>query len=198
MLFRPPKAKAARRGTTALLSIVLLLAPVLAPGPVSAENPGLTGAISFFEDGSFEKALHAIDETIALGGLSISELRNAYALKARCEAELGNRTNAVNSFCQVIMNDPDWRPDPNFYTAGEMELFEQALDRCYRTPDGDRPRSGGVDEESGSRAWYKKPITWIAGGAAIALLAIVAGGGGGDGDDDDDSANLPDYPPPPQ
>ncbi|NNE10202.1 MAG: hypothetical protein HKN20_16705 [Gemmatimonadetes bacterium] len=170
--------------------IPVLLAVLLAaahPPVAEAQTPRdeLANATNEFNYGNFLNALSIVNRLTTGGALSGDDLRDAYALQARCEAELGNRVNARNAFCEVIQIDGSWRPDSSLYTSTEKEIFEEALLECRQ-------------EGGGRNKWYL-----IGGGAAAAvLLAILAGGsgGGGDGDGDgngDGNGTLPGFPDPP-
>lgn len=169
----------------ALLLALAVAAPVRAQsGDGSAARDELVTATDEFNYGNFLNALSIVNRLTAGGELSGDDLRDAYALQARCEAELGNRANARSAFCEVIRIDPGWRPNASLYTSTEKAIFEEALVEC-------KPEGGGRNK------WYL-----IGGGAAAAvLIAIIAGGSGG-GDDGGNgngggTTTLPDFPDPP-
>lgn len=164
-----------------------LLATTVLPSSLHAQSPrdDLNTARSEFNYGNFLNALSIVNRLTVGSGLSGNDLRDAYALQARCEAEIGNWPNALAAFCEVIQIDPSWRPDQSLYTSNEKAIFEEAMREC-------KPDDGG-----GMNKWYL-----IGGGAAAVLIAIIAGGGGGGGGDDPGGGGgggttLPDYPDPP-
>jgi hypothetical protein len=166
------------------LLIVTVCCACAMPATVSAQSPReeLAQATDEFNYGNFLNALSIVNRLAAEGDLSGDDLRDAYALQARCEGELGNRSNALAAFCEVIRIDPSWRPNPSLYTSNEEAIFQEALNEC-------EPEGGGM------KKWYL-----IGGGAAAAvILAILAGGSGGNGDDPGNGGGttLPDFPDPP-
>ncbi len=172
------------RSTIGALLLFALLCAVAQPVAVHAQTPRdeLNTARSEFNYGNFLNALSIVNRLTQSGALSGDDRRDAFALQARCEAELGNRPNALAAFCEVIQIDPSWRPDQSLYTSNEKAIFEEAWQECA-------PASGG-----GMKKWYL-----IGGGAAAVLIAIIAGGGGG-GDDPGGGGGgttLPEFPDPP-
>lgn len=106
-------------------------------GPVSvgvcraAPCEGPDAPESIFRDAdSPETALHSLETLIQGGSLPKTCLRDALIFKARCEVELEYPARAESSFCAVLEQDPDWRPDPRTFTPGDRAAFSAALSRC--------------------------------------------------------------------
>ena len=55
----------------------------------------------------------------------------------------------------------------------------------------------GSSDEPGSRPWFRKPVTWIVGGAAAAVGIVLAMGGGG-ADDPATPTGIGDFPAAPE
>jgi hypothetical protein len=143
----------------------------------------------------YEEALAILDPLIASRELSGESLRDAYILTARSHAGLGHTSQAKEAFCQALRIDPQWRPDPVVFTNDEIELFDGARASCQLAQPA-QPAGSGLQPSAAaaSTPWYKKPVTWIAGGAAIVLGVLVLGGGGGGDGGEESLPDLPDFP----
>jgi hypothetical protein len=168
----------------------------------------LTKAEDYFQVADFETALEKVDALLKSGDLEGSLLRDAYILKARSELGLAHRAAAVDAFCSALKVDSTWRPDPDFYTNDEVQVFEQARASCStvkaaepakpattstRDSDSERERAA-VTSSSESKPWYKKPVFLGVIGAAVIGGVVLAAGGGGD---DEEAEDLPGFPGPP-
>jgi hypothetical protein len=142
------------------------------------------------------------------GNLQGSLLRDAYILKARSELGLAHRSAAVDAFCQALKVDPGWRPDPDFYTQDEIEVFEQSRASCSTstkettTPATTTPVKSKEREkassaaDSDSKPWYKKPaVLGVLGAVVVGGVVLAMSGGGDDGGGEPD---LPGFPGPPE
>ena len=165
------------------------------PAHAASPREELTTIEDYFLVADFATALDQVDDLIATGKLEGGTLRDAYVLKARCQVGLGHRSAAADSYCNALRVDPGWRPDPDFFTKDEIEVFEQARGACGDTEG--RPRASGSGDylpppESRAKPWYKnwKIVAPIAAGVVILGVVLLSGG------DDDDEA-LDDFPPPP-
>ncbi len=79
-----------------------------------------------FEAGDLEKALEAVDRSLALN----SEVASSYALKGRILLEMGRTQSAMNSFDRALAIEPE-HSDAQFYRAVVLERigrFEEALE----------------------------------------------------------------------
>ena len=181
---------------SSLLLILLLIAPICAHADQARDD--LRRAEREFNQANFGGALAIVNRLTAEGSLSSGDLRDAFALKARCEGELGNRTDALAAFCQVIALDPEWKPDRTLFTSGEMAIFEEARGECAVGGKGDAggrkddQATGGTGGGSSRKWWY------IGGGAIVAGLVLALIGGGGDDGPDPVKSDLPDFPSPPE
>jgi len=203
----------ARRPIAALVLVTFpsLLARDLVLAPTaSAATPReeLTKAEDYFQVADFETALEKVDVLLKSGDLEGTLLRDAYILKARSELGLAHRAAAVDAFCSALKVDSAWRPDPDFYTNDEVQVFEQARASCStaKTPEpaqkpltttkseAEKREKAAVTSSSESKPWYKKPVfLGVIGAAVIGGVVLAAGGGGDDGGDED----LPGFPGPP-
>ena len=178
----------------ALVTCVVFLA-TSAPAFADARDQ-LAAAEDAFLVADFDGALAQVNALIESGDLEGGALRDAWVLKARCEAGQGRRTAAVDAYCEVIRADASWAPDPDLYTKDEITLFEQARDTCNvestKAPSPLPQRASS----SGDKAWYQKSTTWyvIGGIVVVGVLAAALAGGG---DDEGDGGDLPLPPPPP-
>ncbi len=176
-------------------------------GPAAADSARdrLTRAEDYFLVADFSSALEMVNDLLESGEISGDGLRDAHVLKARCELGLVHRSSAIDAFCSALQIDPQWNPDPDFYTKDELEVFAQARTTCSAGS-----RSGPVDDAGGTppppsplpdrmsrgddRPWYKKPLYLGIAGAAVVLVAVLALSGG---DSDDSDPPLSDFPDPP-
>ncbi len=167
--------------------IVAMLVVFVVTGARAGGKDDLTAAEERFNRADFMSALSIVNRITAEGSLSKDDERDAFALKARCEAELGNRADALDAFCRVIAIEPGWRPDKTLYTPGELAIFEEALEMCG---DGGSTDSKRADGGSGKKWWF------LGGGVVVAAVAILLAGGGGDGGETP-ASDLPGFPDPP-
>jgi len=113
--------------------------------------------------------------------LSDQILSDAHILRARCFFALDKDENARQSFRDAVAVDPGWRPDPVYFTTGEIEQFsmsqssvpvqEPKLDRSTVAPP---PASLPVGDSPGTR---KKGF--FVGAAGSILLVRGTGDFGG-------------------
>jgi hypothetical protein len=168
----------------------------------------LAKADDYFQVADFSTALTKVNALLESGDLSGGTLRDAYALKARCEVGLAHRSSAVEAFCEALRVEPGWRPDPDLYTKDELEVFEQARGSCTGEQPTKQPSQEPTKTErpsampapvsagGGEKPFYKKPL-FLGIGAAVVVGGIVALAGGGD-DGGGGEPDLPGFPPPPQ
>jgi hypothetical protein len=190
--------------TTLLVFVATLSVPALAPVPAAADaRDELAKAEDYFLVADFGTALEKVDGLLSSGSLTGDGLRDAYVLKARCELGLVHRSSAVDAFCNALRIDPQWRPDPDFYTTDELEVFGQARETCGTTGSG--PVSPGgtpapmapsarAASSGGGAPWYtNKGVLAAAGGVVVVGLLLALSGGGSDGG----ASPLPGFPDPP-
>jgi hypothetical protein len=146
----------ARRGWRPLVVAQLCAALVLAQlavalPPATAQSTGerMEAAQDRFFEGRFEAARAELDAMLAGSDLTPEERVEAFALKARCEMELGDRTSAVDAFCELLEIDRDWRPDPVFYTSFELQVFQDARDSC-RPETREAPAESALETPAGT------------------------------------------------
>jgi hypothetical protein len=165
--------------------------------PVSAASPreDLTKAEDYFLVADFATALDRVETLIGGGGLEGGILRDAYVLQARCQVALAHRSAAVDAYCNALRVDPGWRPDADFFTKDEIEVFDQAKGSCSGGTSA--PKTSGSGDylpppTSRSKPWYKnwKIVGPVAAGVVILGVVLLSGGG-------DDESTLDDFPPPP-
>jgi hypothetical protein len=178
--------------TSVLIAFVaLIMDATLASSSAYAacDRAELDSAADHFNVADFRQALEIVDRMLAVCDLQGTLERDTYLLKARCHSGLNEPYSTVDAFCSVIGADPEWRPDPDFYTRAEIEAFQQAQVSGCATVETKKEE---VDDGGGgipTWVWYA-----TAGAGAVVLALVLAGGddGGGNGDGD-----LPDFPPPP-
>lgn len=185
-------------GTLRLLACLVCAALVSAAGVAASDGAraDLTRAEEEFNVANFGGALAIVNRLTAERALEGDDLRDAFAIKARCEAELGNRADAMDAFCEVIAIDPKWRPNPTLYTPTEIAIFEEAEGGC-----SEREKAGGPVSRYGDSGGGSNRKWWLIGGGLLAAVLVIAlaGGGGGDGGTiDDQTPDLPDFPDPPE
>jgi hypothetical protein len=176
---------------------VLALSAGSGPAQAGSARDDLTRAEDYFLVADFGNALRMATGVIESGNLAGDDLRDAWVLRARCELASAYRTRATDSFCRALAIDPAWLPDRDLFTADEVEVFQQARERCPdartsgTTPPAYLPPSAG----SAGTPWYKKKLVWGAVGAAVVAGAVLAASGA---DDAGAALNeLPPLPPPP-
>jgi hypothetical protein len=195
----------ARRGVAALVLVTFtsfVARDLVFASAAYAATPReeLTKAEDYFQVADFQTALEKVDVLLKSGDLEGTLLRDAYILKARSQLGLAHRSAAVDAYCSALKVDPAWRPDPDFYTNDEIQVFEQARASCTAVKTTEptekppttttQPAAPAVSE---SKPWYKKPLyLGLIGAAVVGGIALAAGGGG-----DDEEADLEGFPPPP-
>ncbi|MCA9753977.1 MAG: hypothetical protein KC591_17395 [Gemmatimonadetes bacterium] len=180
------------------VTIAIWLIATLAPPAAAGSNPrqDLATAEDLFLVADFSGALTRVDSLLESGVLGGGALRDAWILRARCEAGLAHRATARDAFCEALRVDAGWRPDTDLFTSDEIALFDEARTGCTsRSSTSTVPTSPLPERVSsgsgGGTAWYAKKTTWIvAGGLIAAGIATAALGGGGD-------EELAGFPPPP-
>ena len=193
-----------RRDQPIFQALVPLVAGLflLTTTPAVAESPRelLTKAEDYFLVADFTQALDQVNDLLQSGDLEGGVLRDAYVLKARCEVALAHRSSAVDAYCRALSVDESWRPDPDFFTKDEIEVFDQAKASCGPGTEG--APSGGDDRPSHlppamseSKPWYKnwKIVGPVAAVVVVGGILLLSGG-----DDDSGDPILSDFPPPPQ
>jgi hypothetical protein len=149
----------------------------------------LEKATDYYYQANFQAALAIVNTMTERCALTGALRRDTFVVRARCHSGLGQRTTAVEAFCEVIQADPSWRPDPDFFTNDELETFRLAEESCVAPP---QLSEGAEDDGGGIPKWL-----WIAIGGGVAVgLALALGGGGDDGGDTQDG-DLPGFPEPP-
>jgi len=170
-----------------LVTFLLMICPIspLVSAAQADVKDDLDQAIELYEFADYDEALAALDGLLASGSLSGDLLRDAHIYRARSLIGLGRDSQAQDAFCEAILLDDQWRPDPVFFSQDEIVVYDRASAGC--TP--------VVEETEEKVAWYKKPIVWVAGGVVIIGGILLAGGGGDDEAQPD--GPLGDYPDPP-
>ncbi|HET9888060.1 MAG TPA: hypothetical protein VFR10_11150 [bacterium] len=195
----------ARRGVAALVLVTFtsfMARDLVFVSAAHAATPReeLTKAEDYFQVADFQTALEKVDVLLKSGNLEGTLLRDAHILKARSQLGLAHRSAAVDAFCSALKVDPAWRPDPDFYTNDEVQVFEQARASCSTvktTEPTEKPattttQKAAATQVEESKPWYKKPLYLGLIGAALVGGVVLAAGGG-----DDEDPDLAGFPPPP-
>jgi len=199
-----------------LLAAVALAAfcSSVCPGISLAAEPGKLGeARNHYEFAEFNQALDICNQLITGGSLTGDDLRDVYVLKARCLVNVGNHSMAQESFCSALKQDKSWRPAPDLLTKDEQADFDLALAGCVLetapapvkpapakpapaiSPAATAPATAPAPAEG--KPWYKKPVFWVLGAAAIGGAVALAGGGSKGGGGSSPTGPLPGFPNPP-
>jgi tetratricopeptide (TPR) repeat protein len=184
------------RATLRSCSILLLLSMLVSwvPWPligarmafagVTEDRRDLEKAWQKYRENSTHQALDTAAELVRRRNLQGPELRDAWALKALCESDLGDHSAAVASFKAALELDPAWRIAGADYTPGELEDFRRALDESRAAP---RVGNAAASKRGGRLKYY------LGGALVVAVGVVLAGGGGGD----KGLSDLPAFPNPP-
>jgi len=184
-----------RNGCAAHRLLIGVWATLLIVGGAAAESPRekLTAAEDHFLSADFRRALDETTRLIESGELKGSVLRDAHVLRARCEVAMAHRSSSIDAFCEALRVDPAWQPDPDFFTAGELEAFDQAAADCG-PKEGTAPSYLPERQSTSSSPWYRgKFFLGAVGTAAVAATVLALSGG----DEGAVEADLPLFPPPP-
>lgn len=209
-----PEPQNTRRRPRGRLLAGLLLGILTAAPPVRADAPAEDMAVArdFFLIADYSSALDRVTSLLRGAALAPEERVEALALEARCHVALGERMEAIDSFCSAIQLVPAWRPELAAFTEAEREAFAKAFDLCGplepRTPrvevapPNEPAEVSPVAETAAAwassiprdRPWYRSP--WVLGGVGgvIAGVTILTLGS----DDSAPPVPLPGFPPPPE
>lgn len=158
-----------------LISVLLYLVPA---GPFanrawSTETGSLKHAQELFLFANYEEALVEVDLVLANQTASGPDIRrDSYVLRGRCLRALGRESEATDAFCQALLVDPAWKPDPLLFQQVELEFIESVRLNC---PEPEPPGSGGEPPLSPTlmpeRGPSRVPI-YISGTAALILAGL--------------------------